>query len=80
MTAPLSLGWLWPIATTLCNYEWLPSEMLYRHMGALFFEQTLLQASSVLLATAIIILPIYSLKVVKMRFFEPKFFPVVKRH
>ena len=52
--------------------------MLYRHMGALFFEETSLQVSSIVLATAIIILPIYSFKVVKMRFMNPNYFPTDK--
>ena len=79
IACPLSIVMLWPCTQLLCNYGWLPSEMLYRHLGTLFFEETLLQVSSVLMATAVIILPIYCFKVIKMRLVYPDFFPTTTK-
>mmetsp|Transcript_38763 Transcript_38763/g.50753 ORF Transcript_38763/g.50753 Transcript_38763/m.50753 type:complete len:145 (+) Transcript_38763:1430-1864(+) len=75
LTSTVSMAVLWPFTLVLCQYELLPSEMLYRHYGTLFWDELFMQASSVLLTTFFIILPIYVFKVVKMRLLYPEFFP-----
>ena len=42
LTCPISMLMLWPIIITMCNYEILPSEALYQHLGTLFVEETFL--------------------------------------
>ena len=66
---------LWPITIVLCNYELLPAYYLNHHLGTLIFDQFFYQASAVILATVIVIIPIYTMKVTKMSFLFPRFFP-----
>ena len=75
ITSIVSLSMLWPITIVLCNYQLVPSENLGYHLGEIIFDQFFFQASSVILATAIVIIPIYAFKVIKMRFVYPEFFP-----
>ena len=76
ITCIVSLSMLWPITIVLCNYRLVPSESLGYHLGEIMFDQFFLQASSVALATAIVIIPIYAFKVFKMRFAYPGFYPM----
>ena len=75
LTGVISISILWPFAIMLCHFEWLTSENLYRHYGNLFFDETFYQFSAVLLATIIVIIPIYFFKAIKMRILYPRFFP-----
>ena len=75
ISSVVSMSMLWPITILLCNYELAPSENLNHHLGEIIFDQFFYQASSVIIATAIVIIPIYAFKVLKMRFKFPKFFP-----
>lgn len=75
ITCTASLSMLWPITIVLCNYQILPSEVLHHRMGEIFYDQFFLQLSSVVLSTAVIILPIYCFKIIKMRLVYPQFYP-----
>ena len=75
ISSVVSMSMLWPITILLCNYELAPSENLNHHLGEIIFDQFFYQASSVIIATAIVIIPIYAFKVLKMRFKFPQFFP-----
>lgn len=75
-TCTLALSLTWPIMMVLANYNIFTSENLERHLAYVMFDQFFLQASSVFLATFIIITPIYIFKFVKMRIVYPQFFPM----
>ena len=71
----VSISALYPITMIMCNYELFPSENLWRHIGEIIFDQFFYQASSVVLASFIVVMPIYIFKTIKMRFVYPHFYP-----
>lgn len=76
VTSLISLSVLWPITILLCNYNLFPSDNLHHHLGEIIFDQFFYQLSSVVLSTVIILIPVYSFKVIKMRLLSPQFFPL----
>ena len=75
-TCPLSVLWLWPILLICANYGVFGEEVLYLRLGEIIFDQFFYQFSSILLSVALVIVPIYVAKVVKMRILYPHFFPI----